>query len=295
MLFFGLAPGDDLLCTAVLRELRRRSADSVLMISNHEQLFLGNRDVAYVRPASRRDGSYLHNHRCFARIWRSEYTMPLYAPFDGNDHSEPPSRHIIADMCANAGIKGPVSLRPYLTLTEEEKSGAAWASDKIVIQSSGIGARHPMRNKEWYVERFQSVVDRLREEMMFVQLGSAKDPALRFAMDLRGATSIRETAAILHNARLFVGTVGFPMHLARAVECPSVIIFGGREAPWQSGYVCNLNLYSAAPCAPCWRWNCCDYNRKCMMDITVDHVVSAIRQMLDRPRRPLAVETAEIG
>jgi hypothetical protein len=84
------------------------------------------------------------------------------------------------------------------------------------------------------------------------------------------------------------------MHLARAVECPSVIVFGGREAPWQSGYICNFNLYSAVPCAPCWRWNSCDFDRKCMSDISVADVVLAINQMFGKPRGPLALETVEI-
>jgi hypothetical protein len=85
------------------------------------------------------------------------------------------------------------------------------------------------------------------------------------------------------------------MHLARAVECPSVIVFGGREAPWQSGYICNSNLYSAVPCAPCWRANTCEFDRRCMSDISVADVVSAIRQMMKRPRNPLAVETVDIS
>lgn len=84
------------------------------------------------------------------------------------------------------------------------------------------------------------------------------------------------------------------MHLARAVECPSVIVFGGREAPWQTGYICNSNLYSAVPCAPCWLSNNCDFDRQCMSSISVADVVSAIRQMLEKPRNPLAVETIDI-
>ena len=74
-----------------------------------------------------------------------------------------------------------------------------------------------------------------------------------------------------------------------------MIIFGGRSAPYQLGYVCNSNLYSAVPCAPCWRSNTCDFDRRCMSDISVDDVVSAIRQMLQRPRNPLAVETVDIA
>ncbi|MGH7069969.1 MAG: glycosyltransferase family 9 protein, partial [Acetobacteraceae bacterium] len=297
LLYFGYAPGDDLLCTAVLRELRRRGRGPLMMITDHAPLFAGNADADYVRPLWRRydrDGSTVAIGRRFVRICGGQFTRVEYAPLLDGDRSRPPPRHIVAEMCARAGIVGPVAVRPYLLLTGEEKCRASWASGRIVIQSSGMAARHPIRNKQWPVERFQGVVDALAGELSFIQVGSIGDPLLQRASDFRGATGIRETAAILSEARLFVGTVGFLMHLARAVECPGVVIFGGREAPWQSGYVCNLNLYSAVPCAPCWRWNDCEFARECMKRITVADVVSAIRQMLARPRGPLAVETAEI-
>src|SRR5260370_1297505 len=50
LLYFGFAAGDDLLCTAVLRELRRRDRGGLLMVSDHRELFIGNSDPAYVRP-----------------------------------------------------------------------------------------------------------------------------------------------------------------------------------------------------------------------------------------------------
>ena len=298
LLYFGFAPGDDLLCTAVLRELRRRDRDGLLMVSDHRELFAGNPDPAYVRPLwprYYRDGSTVAICRRFTRLWGGAFVRLEYASLDGVDRRRPPSRHIVAEMCARAGITGSVSIRPYLALTEAEKAAAAWAGGKIVIQSSGMAARHPMRNKQWYEERFQSVVDALAGEVDFIQIGGTTDPVLQRVNDLRGATGTREAAAILHHARLYVGTVGFPMHLARAVECPSVIIFGGREAPWQSGYVGNANLYTAVPCAPCWRANTCEFDRQCMREIAVEDVVAAIRQMLAKPRNPLAVETVEIA
>ena len=297
LLYFGFAPGDDLLCTAVLRELRTRGKDGILMVSDHRELFAGNQDPAYTRPLWTRyyrDGSTVSICGRFARIFGGTFTRPEYAPPDGHDGRKVPSRHIIAEMCARVGITGPVAIRPYLVLTDEEKSLAAWAHDQIVIQSSGMAARHPMQNKEWYPERVQDVVDALAGEVEFIQVGSTSDPVLQHANDLRGVTSIRETAAILSHARLFVGTVGFLMHISRAVECPSVIIFGGREAPWQSGYVCNTNLYTAVPCAPCWRANTCEFDRQCMREISAADVVSAIRQKLLRPRNPLAIETVDI-
>jgi ADP-heptose:LPS heptosyltransferase len=118
---------------------------------------------------------------------------------------------------------------------------------QVVIQSSGLIARYPIRNKNWYAEGYQGVVSALRDRYDFVQVGSAGDPLLDGALDLRGKTSLRETAAVLAGSLAFVGQVGFLMHLARAVDCRSVIVYGGRETPAQSGTPCNENLYSRSP------------------------------------------------
>jgi ADP-heptose:LPS heptosyltransferase len=95
---------------------------------------------------------------------------------------------------------------------------------------------------------------------------------------------------------LFLGQVGFPMHLARAVDRPAVIVYGGREMPWQSGYPCNANLSTPLPCAPCWRWNACDnpIERECMRRIGVDEVVAAVRERAARADEPLEVDVAVI-
>jgi len=151
-----------------------------------------------------------------------------------------------------------------------------------------------MHNKQWFPARFQTVVEVLSKKYHFIQLGSLADPPLQHVRDLRGKTSLRESGAILSKATLLLGSVGFLMHLARAVECPSVIIYGGREAPWQSGYTCNKNLYSPVSCAPCWFWNRCDFDRMCMKSISADEVIEAIEEQLSRRRDHLVVDTALI-
>jgi ADP-heptose:LPS heptosyltransferase len=161
---------------------------------------------------------------------------------------------------------------------------------QVAIQNSGRSAKHFMWTKEWFPERFQEVVNRLKREVNFVQLGHVSDPKIDGAIDLRGRTSIRESAAILANSILFVGLVGFLMHLARAVDCPSVIIYGGRELPTQTGYIGNLNIAGNAPCSPCWRYDECPGGRICMEQISVGQVVEAIRLRLADARRPLAVQ-----
>jgi hypothetical protein len=287
LICFGVAPGDDLLCTAVLRELASRGHSQLWMMSNYPELFQGNADVARVVPL-------VHRFEDFARVLGEKWALLNYTSFDAAaDRNTPPPRHIIAEMCSAIGLKGPVALRPYFHLTAAERAKGNWAQGQIAIQSSGLGATLPMRNKQWFPERFQGVVDSLKAKHKFVQLGVASDPLLNGVRDLRGKTSLRETAAILANARLLIGNVGFLMHLARAVECAAVIVYGGREAPWQSGYTCNRNLYSAVPCAPCWQWNRCDYNRVCMDNISVAAVVHAVEEMM--ARGGAALEVASIN
>ena len=281
ILHFGVGPGDDLLCTMVIRELKKRGHKNIWMMSKNLELFEHNTDVDQVLPID-------YRYREYAWVRGKKWQLLEYAKIDTEkDQSEPPKRHILAELCSRMGIQGQVTLRPYFHLTDDERSKSGWAQGLIAVQSSGLGGQMMMRNKQWFPERFQEVVNRLKHRFQFVQLGAPIDPLLEGVTDMRGKTSIRGSAAILANARLFIGNVGFLMHLARAVECPSVILFGGREAPWQSGYSCNANLYSAVPCAPCWLWNKCDFNHVCMDQISANDVVSVVEQLAGRARNPL--------
>ncbi len=285
---FGIGPGDDLLCTVLLRELKKRGQKKIWMMSKNSGLFELNDDLDLVVPIDDRYRAFI---QAFGKKWK-QLAYSRYFPEE--DRSESPKLHIIAEMCSRADIQGPIALRPYFHVKEEERAKAARVSGFIAIQSSGLGGQLPMQNKQWHAERFQLVVDALKGKFKFVQLGSASDPLLKNAADLRGKTSLRETGAVLERCRLFVGNVGFLMHLARAVECPSVIIYGGREAPWQSGYTCNSNLYSAVPCAPCWLWNKCDHDRVCMDKITAEDVIHAVERMTAQPSGKLVVDEVTI-
>jgi ADP-heptose:LPS heptosyltransferase len=101
---------------------------------------------------------------------------------------------------------------------------------------------------------------------------------------------VRETAGIMSQSLTFVGLVGFLMHLARSVDCRSVIVYGGREAPWQSGYSCNENLYTPLACSPCWLWSKCDFGHRCMKEIEPQRVVTAIQTQVERAGTPLVVD-----
>jgi hypothetical protein len=289
MVLFGpVSLGDDLLCTAIFREWRQRGERNLWMMSRHPALFAGNPDIDRVVPI---DDYHARALRALGR----EVVQPYYVslrPDDDEGAAPVPTRHFIAQMCALAGIRGEIALRPYLHLGDAERAAGALAPRQVVIHSSGRTRGFASANKEWVAGRFQAVVDAARDRYDFVQLGSVEDPPLAGARDLRGRTSLRESAGVVAASRAVVCQEGFLMHLARAVDVRAVVVYGGALDPAITGYRANENLFSAVPCAPCWRRNRCDFEHRCMTGIGVADVVAALDRAAARPGAPLPVDTA---
>lgn len=279
--------GDELFCTVPLLEWQRRSAHNLWLRTRAPELFAHlDRGVRVLPDDPRYEHLAARLGRPFRYLSYSRYDPAL-------DRDEPPARHVIAEVCARAGLTGTVTLRPHWHVSDEERAAAAALRDHVAIQTSTLDAHVPMHNKQWPADRFQAVVDAFPHSK-FVQLGSRHDPPLRGVTDLRGRTSLRESGAILHTARAFVGLVGFLMHLARAVECPAVIVYGGRETPELTGYPCNLNLTRRPSCAPCWQRSLCVHARICMDDLPASAAISALESLLARPRGPLDAAEARL-
>lgn len=288
VIHFGEALGDDLLCTAVARELKKRGARRLWMMSNHKVLFQENADFDAVVEGNH---AYLRLARRFlARTMSLSYHKHDFK----SDTSTPLKHHIITALCMNAGLSGPVDLRPWFTLSASEKLAGRRTNRQVAIQNSAASARFPMQNKEWDPVRFQQVVDALSGRFNFIQVGSASDPSVRGAIDLRGQTSIRETAAIIKNSLFFIGLEGFLAHLARAVDTRAVVVYGGRSNPSKTGYPCNENVLNQPECSPCMRWSACDFGHRCMQDIHPQHVVAAVERLESRLGSPLEVTTESV-
>jgi ADP-heptose:LPS heptosyltransferase len=279
-IYFNGGLGDDIMRSAVARELKKRGARKIWQFTSVPELYAGNPDVIAVP-----DDFRLHRLCNFFRVPCIQLNYP-----------ERPPRHFIAIMCETAGIEGEVELRPYVFLTDQEKrAGKVVPRPQVAVQTSSLAANYPMRNKLWPHERFQTVADALKHDFDLIQIGASSDPELRGALDLRGKTSVRETAVILSASRLFVGLATGLVHLARAVECRSVVIYGGREDPSKSGYSANENLSWSGPCAPCWLRNDCDYDRVCMSEILPEQVIAAVRRQAERYGSPLPVDRLDLA
>ena len=127
LLYFGYAPGDDLLCTAVMRELRKRGRDGLLMVSDHRELFVGNQDPACIRPLwarYSRDRSTVSICRRFVQIWGGQFTRTRIRangwPGSAQAALAPYHRR---DVCDAQASRDPVAIRPYLLLGDHGKIG----------------------------------------------------------------------------------------------------------------------------------------------------------------------------
>jgi len=285
--------GDELLLTCVARELTERHPGiAIWQISAGAELLRGNPDYALVLDTK----YWALRHSNLLERWRIR--LSYAEPIGSRGTWKQPDEHILSVLCRRAGLAGTVRLRPWYHQTEAEAAAGRLAKRQVAIQSVGERTYGTwMRNKTWFHERFQEVVQRLGElepDVTVIQLGLDADPPLWGVLDLRGKASLRETAAILSQSEAFIGTAGFLSHLARAVECRSVIIYGGREHAWQTGYCCNENLESHPPCAPCWLWNDCDFDRVCMRQIKADDVVSSVGRVLARHGEALEEDQVRI-
>lgn len=283
-LSFSGGYGDDLLLTCLAREFNKRGESPIDFATLAPALVERNPDICKVVKRGAFSRAYYHGagRPCF-------YKHIAYEA--GNlveDKFEIPKNHILQIMASKRGIKGGIEIRPYVYLSDDEQEKGKIAPKQICIMSQG--KQNLMPNKQWFVDRYQNVAEVLGAEVSVVQLGAPSDVLLDGVIDYRGI-DFRSVAAILANAICFIGQVGFLMHMARAVDCPSVIVYGGRELPQQSGYICNINLVSNPECSPCWKYRTCSKDRVCMRDITSEDVIASAKKIIrDPPARPLSAE-----
>ena len=271
---FGGGLGDHLLCSSVFHELGKRGIQKCWMLSHYPEIFQNNPYGLQVVPDDWKTIKLLE------KIKRPS-TLLYYGKWIGdNDKIDAPKKHIIAEILQKCDITGEVCLRPYW-YGDTRPTNFVPKKDYICVQSTKTYSSTPMLNKQWDEESLIEVIKSLKDKFEVIQLGTLEEPRLPNTLDYRNL-GISDSATLLANAKFFIGQVGFLMHLARAVDTRSVIIYGGREKAWQSGYPCNENIETSPNCSPCWQNNQCDYHRKCLSSITIDLTLNAIKRLMGK-------------
>ena len=132
--------------------------------------------------------------------------------------------------------------------------------------------------KQWPLDHFVELAQRLhdQESVRLLLVGGPGEEALGEAFEAAlgpavinavGKTTLRQMAALLARCRCFVGNDAGPMHVAAAMNVPTVALFGSschhRYGPWGAGHTA---VSHELPCSPCGRGHDAERCRRCIFD-----------------------------
>lgn len=171
--------------------------------------------------------------------------------------------HFIQAWCEHLGnalgIQVPLlTNRPHLYFDYD----APPIQDYWIVCSGGKG---DFTTKLWGHNNYQKIVSSLRGKVRFIQVGSSysEHPKLAWVESMVGKTTLRQLFNLVRRARGVLCGVSLIMHVAAALERPSIVIAGGREPVQWNQYPRQqfVHTVGANPCRSvqghvghaCWR------------------------------------------
>ena len=257
----GGGVGDELMCTPIFREIRRRNPQCrITYLSRYPEMFRSNPNVDAVEPYA-------------ADALRGAVQLS-YLPV------LPPPRPLITLMaeCVGLELHAEQLDPPAVTPSEEiRRKVEAIAGPRILVQPR---ASQWTPNKKWPAESWRALIVKLTEQFEVIEVGTqplfpGEDFGPRFH-SFAGGTALADFVWMIGQGSVFVGPPSGGMHIANAFQIPSVIIFGGYESPAGYFFPRTDALYSCVPCAPCWLTTPCPYDLKCLRAITPERVFRAV-------------------
>lgn len=256
----SLAPGDDIVLTAAVRDLHtcypRRFLTDVR--TPCPDLWRHN---PYLTPLSEDDRD-VEVIRCCCPLIRESNSRPYHYL-----HAYPA---FLSDRLGLSvrptAFKGDIHLSP--AERAERSQVSLWTGKELPFWLLVAGGKYDITIKWWSWRRFQQVVDHYRNRILFVQVGQEEDfhPQLRGVLDLRGQTDLRQLVKLMYHAQGVLCPVTSVMHLAAAVECrpdlapsrPCVVVAGGREPiQWeaypQHQFIHTIGALQCCREGGCWR------------------------------------------
>ncbi|MBI1291245.1 glycosyltransferase [bacterium] len=196
-----------------------------------------------------------HDNGFGQRLWGDLLTHPVAKTQRKHEAAA------LLDLAAPFGVKTRLE-RPSLA----PSSKAAARADALLSEAGWTGAEtvviHLERSGRWKIwppERFELLAERLIKAGLKVFLvGSRRDRPLARGIarrlgsgceSLHGIADSGVLAALLGKVRLFIGCDSGPAHVAQAVRCPAVLLFGGTE-DWRWGPLPPIR--GEAPDGPSW-------------------------------------------
>ena len=211
-------------------------------------------------------------------------------------------------QAVNLVTQFPEKVTPKLTfrIREDDKATAASLLERERCDSGFLMGLHagagPIQGKKWPLERFALVTQKLLKRLgpghvLIFGGPEEKSQKRRLAEKIGGDCAVMVdqrlgiTAALIGNCHFFLSNDSGLMHIAAALGVRTLGIFGPtdwhRTAPYgPAAYF----IHSSLPCAPCLRYpfydtsprlRCRDTPPPCLVEITVDIVVSRAIEVLE--------------
>lgn len=279
---------------ALFSSLRRRRYDLIVHLSEHPRgAWLARTLGCRFAVAPGYSGK--------PEFWRNSFTHLVRLPRNA-------LRHMVEwnlDALRRIGIQPRPEERKLLLVPGEQ----AMAKVEGLLLSHGLAqgryiAIHPTSRwqfKCWPAENVAAMIDALvdrghrvvltagpsGDEVQYIASVSGHSRRWSEVVSFAGQLSLKELAAVLSKARLFVGVDSAPMHMAAAVGTPVVALFGpSGDVEWGPWSVPHRVVSSKVhPCRPCGNDGCGGGKvSDCLTSLPVANVIAAIDDVLKDAR-----------
>ena len=276
----------------LLAQLRQRGYDLVIHLTEHPRgAWISRLCGARWSVAPKRAG----------RFWRGSFTH-----FHG--HPANARRHMVErnlDALRRIGIQpAAADKRVSLVPGSDAEARVAVLMAQHGLTRKGFVLLHMTSRwlfKCWPGDKVAALAAALHARGLAVVLTAAAEPgelaliaqvrkeAQVPLVDLSGQLSLKELAALAGQARLFVGVDSAPMHIAAAMETPTVAIFGPSGelewGPWDESGAGRHRVVASVdhPCRPCGIDGCGGGKvSECLTTLSVARVLAACEELLNR-------------
>lgn len=268
-----------------LARLRRRRYDVAI---DTEQFHHGSAVFAWLSGAPVRVGFKINPRR------NALYTHLVSYSLDAHESGQ------FARLLEPLAAGRPVVVRPVPGfLAHTAQALPVGLRDKLGVEKGyavvHVGSSTP--GKQWPAARYAELASRLRDRdgLGLAAVGDRRDatrlPTVEGLVSLAGDLSLRDTAAAIQHARVFVGGDSGLAHLAAALGVPTVVLFGPSDPrKWGVSGPEHAVVRNELACAPCSIFGYLKPCRTvaCMRSLTVDQVYDACRRVMDDAREAKA-------
>ncbi len=166
------------------------------------------------------------------------------------------------------------------------------------------GARPPARR--WPVAYFASLADALVQQLnaqVLLTGGAGEEQTVQAvveamqtpALSLAGKTSLGGLAALISRFDLFISNDTGPSHIACAVDCPSITLFGPADVQRWAPLNRQRHPIVRHPvaCSPCGYWEC-PIDHRCLRWLSPETVLTVAKQVVLKDKQAIGIDERPI-